>query len=273
MKSPNLFDIVSSVCVLFIVARKSLLPLLSACRFVVARVHRRLLHVLFMVARKPPPHVLLRLRRFVVIQPSTFFFFLTNSRCTTPSLPSFFSNHAPPILDLYSRHRSPSQAVTFLPAVVQPSLRLPILEAQSSVRNIEVVAIRPAFSVACKSQPNELDEQTPLTGLPCFTFSLSIHVKYEISSPPHGVGRNFPSFCMSHLDPTSCIIIDYLTGLIESLLPYDCEEARSPFVKKYKTVIHSGEAQYNIDQALQKDTSFRRWVGYEIMFCHNPLKQ
>uniref|UniRef100_A0A9I9E8G6 Uncharacterized protein n=1 Tax=Cucumis melo TaxID=3656 RepID=A0A9I9E8G6_CUCME len=58
-----------------------------------------------------------------------------------------------------------------------------------------------------------------------------------------------------------------------------CEEARSPFVKKYKTVIHPGEcsllvriifvnntvacvehAQYNIDQALQKDSSFRRWV-------------
>ncbi|KAA0051834.1 uncharacterized protein E5676_scaffold609G00610 [Cucumis melo var. makuwa] len=33
------------------------------------------------------------------------------------------------------------------------ALRLPILEAQSSVRSIEAVAIRPAFSIARKSQP------------------------------------------------------------------------------------------------------------------------
>uniref|UniRef100_A0A9I9EJR4 Uncharacterized protein n=1 Tax=Cucumis melo TaxID=3656 RepID=A0A9I9EJR4_CUCME len=127
--------------------------------------------------------------------PLTFFFFLTN--CRPQSLPSFFFNHAPPILDLYSRHRPPSQAITFLPAVVQPSLRLPILEAQSS-------------SVALK--PLLFDQPSPSHANPSRTLC--------IPPPCLGVGRNFPSFCMSHLDPTLCIIIDYLTGLIESLLPY-----------------------------------------------------
>ncbi|KAA0067097.1 uncharacterized protein E5676_scaffold14G001170 [Cucumis melo var. makuwa] len=171
-KSPNLFDIVSSVCVVFIVARKSSSPLLSACRFVVARgcscslslvvhsVHGRsqaavARSVLSAQVRdrsqaaaaassvcagssaagvqKPLLSFLpffSPIRRHHQQPPLTFFFFLTN--CRPQSLPSFFFNHAPPILDLYSRHRPPSQAITFLPAVVQPSLRLPILEAQSS---------------------------------------------------------------------------------------------------------------------------------------------
>uniref|UniRef100_A0A9I9E8Y0 Uncharacterized protein n=1 Tax=Cucumis melo TaxID=3656 RepID=A0A9I9E8Y0_CUCME len=44
-RAVSLFDIVSSICVVFIVTCKPPPPLLSVCRFVVARVHRRSLLV------------------------------------------------------------------------------------------------------------------------------------------------------------------------------------------------------------------------------------
>uniref|UniRef100_A0A9I9EGA6 Uncharacterized protein n=1 Tax=Cucumis melo TaxID=3656 RepID=A0A9I9EGA6_CUCME len=77
---------------------------------------------------------------------------------------------------------------------------------------------------------------------------------------------------MSHLDPTSWIIIDYLIWAEEMsafvLLKRGMKVAGTLLIEitrlsknlNRKIKQDYGQAQYNIDQALQKDTSFRRWV-------------